>query len=560
MNLPPPTRLGFLGRHSGLMAVLIASAAVRLWDLPDWWLNPDEGIYYSILTRADYGDFWQELSSNAHPPLYYLLLRGLGFLTWDFLWFRVLSVLSGIAAVAGVFVVARRLSGEGDGASVAGFVAALLLAFAPGAVGLSQVMRPYMLQLAFLTWALFFLLRSFETSTTRDLGAYAGLACLALATHYGSLLALGVFGLLVLAHGFAQGFATPAWRRLALWHALPAAMVVLLYFIHLRPLSNSALATEALDGWLSYFMIHSPGDVWWSLLGFQRLIALPWLHGPIALLLLASLAVSVAKRETRVTILLGGALLIAIVGAGTGFYPFGSSRHSTWVMAFALPVLGWLAAQAIGPSWREQSIGRVGARLAVPVALLLLGGPVGDLIGMERARLPQTERILRQDDLTSMVAALDPSAEPELIVMSSQTFYLLLPFYPSDRESATFTPDGTSFHFQYGARRVLVSTAWDFTVREESDGTRTPNQNGVFDAPLGGFLNAAHDAFPGLAMGERDEAVLLVGGWPPDFLGELQVLAGQADFVLSWQSVPGLFAFQIGLQPLREALGVGGLD
>jgi len=557
VNLPPPTRLGFLGRYPGLITVLIASVTVRLWDLPDWWLNPDEGIYYSILTRAEYGDFWQELSSNAHPPLYYLVLRMLGFLSWDFLWFRVLSVVSGLAAVAGVWAVARRLAGDGDAGSVAGLVAALALAFAPGAVGLSQVMRPYMLQLAFLTWALFFLLRSFDTSSARDLAAYAGLACLALATHYGSFLALGVFGLLVLAHGFNRGFATPAWRQLALWHALPAAMVVFLYFIHLRPLWNSTLATEALDGWLSYFMIHTPGDVWWSLLGFQRLIALPWLHGPTALFLLAALVASVVKREFRVTILLGGALLIAIVGASTGFYPFGSSRHATWVMAFTLPAVGWLAAQAIGPSWRDVPLKGIAARLAVPVGLLLFGGPVGDLIGMERGRLPQTERILRQDDLTRMVAALDPTAEPELIVMSSQTFYLLLPFYPSERESASFTSDEASFHFQYGERRILVSTAWDFTVREDADGTRRPNQNGVFDAPIGSFLEAADDAFPGLAMGERDDAVLLVGGWPPDFLGELQTLAEQADFVRSWQSVPGLFAFQIGLQPLGEALEIG---
>ena len=77
-----------MARHGTLIAILVVAVALRLPGLGEWWLNPDEGIYYSILTRLQFTDFIAEVAENAHPPLYYLLLRGLRILTWDFVWLR----------------------------------------------------------------------------------------------------------------------------------------------------------------------------------------------------------------------------------------------------------------------------------------------------------------------------------------------------------------------------------------------------------------------------------------------------------------------------------------
>ncbi|MDH3423925.1 MAG: hypothetical protein OEN00_13100, partial [Gemmatimonadota bacterium] len=57
--------------------------ALRLTGLSEYWVNPDEGIYYSTLTRVSSREFWAEVMANAHPPAFYVLLRGLGALTWD---------------------------------------------------------------------------------------------------------------------------------------------------------------------------------------------------------------------------------------------------------------------------------------------------------------------------------------------------------------------------------------------------------------------------------------------------------------------------------------------
>jgi Dolichyl-phosphate-mannose-protein mannosyltransferase len=525
--------------------------ATRLSGLSEWWLNPDEGIYYSILTRADFSGFWQEVVANAHPPLYYLLLRGLGVFTWDFFWFRMFSVGCGIVAVVAVWAVARELGGEGVRGSVAAFLSALLLALAPGAIDLSQVMRPYMLQLALLSGALLCLLRSRNDPRWWPLVGFSALTSLALLTHYSSVLAYGVLGLLVLRHAIDPGTDRTHLRRLAGAQVVPAAVIVALYFLHIRPLAESALAGEALGGWLSPYMIDSVGDAWLSVLGFQHLLTGPWLRGPFALLLLVSIGLSVYLREFRVVVMVAGALLVASAAAALGAYPFGSTRHSAWLMTFLVPALGWLGAMLVtippgrwvGGAATSPQARTVGVVAAVTVLLLATGGPVGDLIGASRAPWAPPDRVLRQDNLTRIVDVLDPSSGPELMLMSAQTFYLLLPFYPEEREEARYSPDGTVSHFSYGEREVVASTAWDFSIQT---GPTAPGD-------LGRFVTTALDAFPDLDM-ETRSATLLVGGWRPGFVDELRALAADEPFLRTSESVPGLFVFGLEMSPLISAL------
>ena len=75
----------------GLLAALllvVVGLVIRVVGTMEWWLNPDEGIYFSIATQPTLAGFWSEVATNAHPPLYYMILRAVGFLTTDFLWFR----------------------------------------------------------------------------------------------------------------------------------------------------------------------------------------------------------------------------------------------------------------------------------------------------------------------------------------------------------------------------------------------------------------------------------------------------------------------------------------
>jgi hypothetical protein len=141
---------------------------------------------------------------------------------------------------------------------------------------------------------------------------------------------------------------------------------------------------------------------------------------------------------------------------------------------------------------------------------------------------------------------LDRSAEPELLVMSAQTFYLLVPHYPGERELAVFSADSTLFHFPYGERRVLVSQSWDFTAGPD------PRVAGH----LAHALARANRAFPDLSLDARDEAVLLVGGWRPPFVDELTSPSLSEPVTAGMRLVPGLFGFLLDLPALRRAFEV----
>jgi hypothetical protein len=524
--------------YAGLIAILCVAFALRVWGLGEWWLNPDEGIYYSILTRADFGGFWAELMANAHPPLYYVLLRILGLFTWDFLAFRFVSVLCGLGAVVGAWAVGRELGGRGSGGEAAGFISALLVALSPSAIGLSQVIRPYMLQLALLSGALYLLLRYQRAPTTRTLAWYVAFVLLALLTHYSSVLALGVFVLLVVYDGFEGGFGRPEWRRLALSHVVPVAVIGLLYLFHLRRLSTSPLADQALNGWLSFYMVDSPATAWLGFLGYQWLVVPDWARAPAALLLLSACVLAIVRSDARPAVIGVGALAAGVGAAAVHAYPFGATRHDVWLMAFTVPVLGWLGAWTVRMS-RSRAVLSTGSFAAV----LAIGAPLGSALGADDAPWAPSEQVLSRRNVTRMVNLLDPRAEPGLVVMSSQTFYLLLPFYPAERELAVFAQDSSIFHFPYGARQILVSGSWDFTAGPDV---------GAEDH-LVGTLVRADAAFPDLSIGQRDEAALLVGGWRPPLIDELHSLSGPEPAVLDAPYVPGLFAFLLDLPALRRA-------
>ncbi|HSH75909.1 MAG TPA: glycosyltransferase family 39 protein, partial [Longimicrobiales bacterium] len=165
------------------------------------------------MTRQTFAGFWSEATATAHPPLYFLILRGVALVTTDFGWLRAVALLSGVAAVHVLVLVGREVGGRGVRAWLTGLLAGLLVAVSPRAVSLSQVIRPYMLLVLLLASALLFLLRYRRTRAGRHLAAYPAAMTLALTLHYSAALAMAAFVLVVAADALPAGSRTPAWRR-----------------------------------------------------------------------------------------------------------------------------------------------------------------------------------------------------------------------------------------------------------------------------------------------------------------------------------------------------------
>jgi hypothetical protein len=480
----------------GAVALVALGLGLRLRGFADYWLNPDEGIYYSTLTRASFGEFWAEVMANAHPPAFYLLLRGAGLLTQDFVVLRGTSLVFGTAAIWIFWLVGRELGGEGRGGTIAGWIAAGLIALSGEAIVFSQVLRPYMLLVALLAGALSYLLRYRAVPTTGRLVGYVVLLCVALLTHYSAALAFGVFLVVVAGSYFDRELDRRSWERLALAQLLPASVFTTLFALHLDAAMSSYMMSLALapGGWLSEWLVRSPGDAWHGFASFQSLHLPPDFRVRSALMLIAAVVVSASTRDRLAAWLAGSAVTIALIVSYLGVYPFGPSRHNFWLIVFTMPAVAWLFGRVVEKG-RASALATSGAL----VAALVLGAPIERALGGSPGGGSGTEeRAIRRVDLRPVLDEyLDPSAEPRIVLMSFQTYTLLMPLYASERQDLTAASPPDIISFSYGSRDIVTVGQWDWAGWEH-----------VRDV-----VRSLPARVPEVTPDLPDRLLLLAGGW-----------------------------------------------
>lgn len=547
----------FLTGRSWIVALAIAVLGffLRIPGVFDWWVNPDEGIYYSMLTWEDSSRFWAEFSANAHPPLYYLVLRLLAGLTTEFGWFRMIAVTAGAVAIFGAYLFTRQAVGEGSRGAIAGLLAALLLAVSPGAILLSQLIRPYMLQLALVTLAYYFLLRLLQAGGRRHILGYSVFMSLAVLTHYSSFLILGGV-LIVLGVAFlARRLPARTFRWSVLGNAAPVLLVILLYFLHMRPrMIGSTMEAAAMQGWLRPYLLDTPGQAWQLLVAVFALTAKEqwepgdpvqtagqldlWnFAGQAAILFLLGLLVATWQRKLYVFGLATATLALAIAASALHRYPFGCSRHSMYLVPVLLLPIAWLAAWI---ATQRRPIRVAGAVLLA--GLMLWGGNCARALGVPPATLHLLPERLA---LAEHLEAVRPVIENELrtegaVLLGEQTYYLLMPYYLKEREA--IEERGGIRRFRWGKRDVVVARGWAFDV----DPKKLDRSNHLYRE-----VRAADDQFPDLRLSERANVLMLFGGWEqsaPNYLGQVDArLPSNEKLIHAMMSSPGMIAFRFHL-------------
>ncbi|MDH3206494.1 MAG: hypothetical protein OEO79_07775 [Gemmatimonadota bacterium] len=525
-----------------LAAAIVALAfALRAPGLMEWWLNPDEGIYFSVLTHDRFADFWAEALTTAHPPLYFLILRAIGVLTTEVLWFRAVALVSGCAAVYVFVLLGRELGGPGSRGWAVGLLTGLLLAVSPRAIILSQVIRPYMLLILLLAGSLLLLLRYLRAPSTPRLVAHVACSITAVLLHYSAAMALGVIGVLVVADGVHRGLQRPEWRRLLAAQTLPLALLATLYVLHLREFSQSAESVDTMACCLSAYLAHSPIDVWYGLVGFHSLVAGEWLAVPAALLTLIGLGGAAFTRTWTPFLAAGAGFAVALVASFLQQYPFGPTRHSFWLFVFVLPALGW----ALGTVF---TAGRKAALIAgsALVVLVVAAGPLTSVLDSEQRPRDISERVLRNAYMPAMAEVLDPQTTPQLVLISTETYRVLIPLFFRERQSAETSRNGLFSHFRWGERDVIVMPGRDFAS--------LPSQLDLPNHLYQGMRTAEEDF--GLAPPRNGEAFLvLAGGYASRGMTDLVDLARQVESLGTTTSVPGLIAASVDAEAYLRALG-----
>src|SRR6185503_8797704 len=134
----------WLRLHVDFMAAVVVTAAsvVIFASARDRHLSPDEALHFELANLPAFADVYRNSQTNAHPPLFFLILRfWLGFGRSDII-LRLLPEICGVAFLWVAYRAAARLFGK-----AAGFLTLLVLALSPALLPLASEVRGYSLLL-----------------------------------------------------------------------------------------------------------------------------------------------------------------------------------------------------------------------------------------------------------------------------------------------------------------------------------------------------------------------------------------------------------------------------
>lgn len=195
------------------LAVLLLAATLRLYNITQQSIWFDEAFAWNIIIQDD---MFPRISTDTHPPLYYIALRGWVALAGDSpLALRYLSALVGLMSVALVYQIGRELSIGRRGWSGLAALAALMMALSDAEIFLAQEARNYTLYTFFACLSMWLYLRYIRRGGARYGLLWAAVNSALVYTHYQGLFIPAIQGI------HALLFLREARRRGAvLWLAL----------------------------------------------------------------------------------------------------------------------------------------------------------------------------------------------------------------------------------------------------------------------------------------------------------------------------------------------------
>lgn len=521
-------------------AVVLLAALLRLVGLGTWWLNPDEGVHASIAALPTFAEIAEALSEHSNPPAFYVPLRLVARSSVEPALLRAPSLLFGVLAVIGVFLVARRAF-----ATATGLLSAALLAVAPGEIALSQVVRPYTLQHALLAFALWALWRFLEGKRRADVALYAVLLGLALLTHYGSALFLAAAALWLVGLAATGRVERSCWRPLVLAHLSLFVLLGALYLLHFRAALTGSAPNAWARAWLAEFLQEAPAELWSAFVGVNRFLFGARQGGAATILLGLGLAASLRGSGRRFAALSLTALCVAGALSLSGRYPFGETRHASWLWVLLVPLVAEGARFALAGRGAWRWLGATGL-----LGLLLAPTLADRALGV--ARVPssgqiEAERLAGREEILVLGEALRSLRDRGALVLTDRQTYAFL--YPFFRDAVRRSPAATDLPYQefaWGRSELVVARAWRLRT-----GARRPEAGGH----VVGLWQRVRAAGPG---GEAAEVWLIAGGWPPLPFRPLERLAANPPDLEAASSTRGRrVAGLVRLAPAKLAAELG---
>jgi hypothetical protein len=411
---------GFISAHPDQIAIAIVGVGLllRLYAASGTFLNPDEALHVSVAEQNSLGDAYRASLALAHPPLMVLLLCVWKHLGSSEFFLRLPSVLAG--SVFGWFFFKWAKVTLGATSALTALTLASLLS---PLVALSAEVRQYSLLLMFMAAAAYLLEISIARTSLRSLAVSFLCLWLAMFSHYSGVLFAAAFCI----YALLRVLPAAASRRLLVVCIAgvlgTVALVAFLYRTQISNLKGSALAEQAANSWLRRSYFH-PDDgslpafvAGRSFAVFQFIFGQHVIGDVAGLLFIIGVVLLIKSRPQRPSLVPARPLalfltlpfLINCALAIAARFPYGGTRHSIFLVMFALAAIGFFAAQLT----REQPVFAIAAS-AIVIAVCYLFGfhhqPYMTRSDQSHARMNQAITFIRQQIPSSDLIFVDYQA------------------------------------------------------------------------------------------------------------------------------------------------------
>ena len=409
------------------LLLILAGLIARLIGAYSKFLNADEAMHYLLAMQASLAVAYRASLGTAHPPLLIIFLHYWGVISHSEFFLRLPSVLAGTAAGWFVYLWLRDVADR-----TTAIIAMSLILFSPALIYTSTEVRQYAMLLCFMTATLYLLDRAFIKGSPGLMMASALTLYLALLTHYSAMIfavSIAVYGLVRAADIRPRGALVVAW---SVTQAGGASIASFLWRTHVSVIRHRALTQDVAQSYLRSSLFHRGEENVLEFLGRANLRLFHFLFSEGAVSVLGmvlfvfGIAVLLRTQDSgdrcgapsrrQLGILLMLPFVINCGAALVGAYPYGGTRHDSYLAIFAMPLIAFAVAR-----WRPSQ--RWARPLAIAVALAICNfavAPAGSYIKPQN----QKKKLMEQ-----AVAYLYASVPPGSIVLTDYESGLLLSYY-----------------------------------------------------------------------------------------------------------------------------------
>jgi Dolichyl-phosphate-mannose-protein mannosyltransferase len=482
--------------HSNEIAGMILALGflVRVWAASGIFLNPDEAQHFLVANRTSLALAYKSSLTLAHPPLLIFVLYFWRYLGDSELVLRMSSIIAGILFCFVFFKWLEIIIGR-----KAALLSLTFVCLLPPLVSLSAQVRQYSLLLLFMALAAYLFERALAEDSARLMVPFSISLYLAMLSHYSAMFftaSIGIYAVIRLAEKQYSKKLILTWL---LSQAGSLALFIFLYRTHISKLKGSSLAEQATEGWLRRSYFHPSQDhVLLFIVGrtfgvfqfiFGHLVigdvmGLCFIGGVVLLLRVGTAAlgcpggrkpaaefastqqpgaelrsagqpgaaVPTRARPAGWQLAMFFTLPFALncVAALLGSYPFGGTRHSVFLVVFALAGISFFIAE----------ISRLGTAGSLAVALIIVGACAAFGTPHQPYMTRADQSRVQMERSLAFIQQQIPHSVP--LFVDVQTRMLLGYHLCREQQTSAEAPHSDFEVLQCGGYQLIVANVWSF--------------------------------------------------------------------------------------------------